>query len=126
MQAQRSQTLVVHSELDPALLAFVKCHITSFVKWDVLRSLSDGVGFWTDPSLLAHELNRPVEKVRDALNELSEEGIVEMSGTRDEPVYRMSDGEPTTVVVNRLMTRATRSQELRRIVVAHILHEAVA
>ena len=126
MQAQRSQTLVVHSELDPALLAFVKCHITSFVKWDVLRSLSDGVGFWTDPSLLAHELNRPVEKVRDALDELSEEGIVEMSGTRDEPVYRMSDGEPTTVVVNRLMTRATRSQELRRIVVAHILHEAVA
>jgi hypothetical protein len=126
VQAQRSQTLVVHSELDPALLAFVKCHITSFVKWDVLRSLSDGVGFWTDPSLLAHELNRPVEKVRDALDELSEEGIVEMSGTRDEPVYRMSDGEPTTVVVNRLMTRATRSQELRRIVVAHILHEAVA
>jgi hypothetical protein len=126
VQAQRSQTLVVHSELDPALLAFVKCHITSFVKWDVLRSLSDGVGFWTDPSLLAHELNRPVEKVRDALDELSQEGIVEMSGTRDEPVYRMSDGEPTTVVVNRLMTRATRSQELRRIVVAHILHEAVA
>ena len=126
MQAQRSQTLVVHSELDPALLAFVKCHITSFVKWDVLRSLSDGVGFWTDPSLLAHELNRPVEKVRDALNELSQEGIVEVSGSRDEPVYRMSDGEPTTVVVNRLMTRATRSQELRRIVVAHILHEAVA
>jgi hypothetical protein len=126
VQAQRSQTLVVHAELDPALLAFVKCHITSFVKWDVLRSLSDGVGFWTDPSLLAHELNRPVEKVRDALNELSQEGIVEMSGTRDEPVYRMSDGEPTTVVVNRLMTRATRSQELRRIVVAHILHGAVA
>ena len=126
MQAQRSQTLVVHSELDPALLAFVKCHITSFVKWDVLRSLSDGVGFWTDPSLLARELNRPVDKVRDALVELSQEGIVEMSGTQDEPVYRMRDGEPTTVVVNRLMTRATRSQELRRIVVNHILQEAVA
>lgn len=126
MQAQRSQTLVVHSELDPALLAFVKCHITSFVKWDVLRSLSDGVGFWTDPSLLARELNRPVEKVRDALDELSREGIVEVSGTQDEPVYRMRDGEPTTVVVNRLMTRATRSQELRRIVVNHILQEAVA
>jgi hypothetical protein len=126
VQAQRSQTLVVHSELDPALLAFVKCHITSFVKWDVLRSLSDGVGFWTDPSLLARELNRPVDKVRDALDELSRESIVEVSGTQDEPVYRMRDGEPTTVVVNRLMTRATRSQELRRIVVAHILHEAVA
>ena len=126
MQAQRSHTLVVHSELDPALLAFVKCHITSFVKWDVLRSLSDSVGFWTDPSLLARELNRPREKVGVALDELSHEGIVEVSGTQDEPVYRLRDGEPTTVVVNRLMTRATRSQELRRIVVAHILQGAVA
>ena len=126
MQAQRSHTLVVHSELDPALLAFVKCHITSFVKWDVLRSLSDGVGFWTEPTLLARELHRPVEKVRDALDELSHEGIVEVSGTQDEPAYRMRDGEPTTIVVNRLMSRATRSQELRRIVVNHILQEAVA
>jgi hypothetical protein len=118
--------LVVHSELDPALLAFVKCHITSFVKWDVLRSLSDGVGFWTDPSTLAHELNRPADKVGDALNELTYEGIVEKSGMQGEPVYRLCDGEPTTIVINRLMARATRSQELRRIVVAHILQGAVA
>jgi len=118
--------LVVHAELDPALLAFVKCHITSFVKWDVLRALSESVGFWTEPSSLARELNRPTDKVGEALDELSHEGLVERSGAQDEPVYRMRDGEPTTVVVTRLMTRATRSQELRRIVVAHILQEAVA
>jgi hypothetical protein len=118
--------LVVHSELDPALLAFVKCHITSFVKWDVLRSLSEHVGFWTEASALAHELNRPIDKVRDALDELGSEDIVEATGTRSERLYRLSEGEPTTVVVCRLMTRATRSQELRRIVVAHILQGAVA
>ncbi|MGE3268279.1 MAG: hypothetical protein AB7P40_05995 [Chloroflexota bacterium] len=118
--------MVVHPDLDPALLAFVKCHITSFVKWEVLRSLSEGVGFWADPSTLAQELHRPVENVREALDELAREELVERHGTLDEPVYRLSEGEPTTVVVTRLMTRATRSQELRRIVVAHILHEAVA
>ena len=126
MQAHRSQTLVVHSELDPALLAFVKCHITSFVKWDILRSLSEHVGFWTDASVLARELNRPIDKVRDALDELGDEDIVEVMGTSSDRVYRLGDGEPTTVVINRLMTRATRSQELRRIVVAHILQGAVA
>ncbi len=126
VQAHRSQTLVVHAELDPALLAFVKCHITSFVKWDVLRSLSDQIGFWTEPTILARELNRPVDKVRAALDELSYEDIVETSGSDSEPVFRLRDGEPTTVVINRLMTRATRSQELRRIVVAHILQGAVA
>src|SRR5919206_2294989 len=77
VQAHRSQTMVVHSELDPALLAFVKCHITSFVKWDVLRSLSEHIGFWLEPSTLARELNRPAEKVRDAMDELTSEGIVE-------------------------------------------------
>jgi hypothetical protein len=118
--------LVVHSELDPALLAFVKCHITSFVKWDVLRSLAEHVGLWNEPSALARELNRPVEKVREALDELSQEDIVESVGTRSERLYRLGEGEPTTVVVSRLMTRATRSQELRRIVVAHILKGAVA
>jgi hypothetical protein len=126
VQAHRSQTLVVHSELDPALLAFVKCHITSFVKWDILRSLSEHVGFWTEASALARELNRPIEKVRDALDELGDEDIVEVTGTPSERLYRLGDGEPTTVVINRLMARATRSQELRRIVVAHILQEAVA
>lgn len=118
--------MVVHSELDPALLAFVKCHITSFVKWDILRSLSEHVGFWTEASALARELNRPIEKVRDALDELGNEDIVEVMGPSSERLYRLGDGEPTTVVISRLMTRATRSQELRRIVVAHILQGAVA
>jgi hypothetical protein len=118
--------LVVHAELDPALLAFVKCHITSFVKWDVLRSLSDHAGFWTEPGALARELNRPVDKVREAMEELGREGIVESTGVGTDRLYRLGEGEPTTVVVNRLMTRATRSQELRRIVVAHILQGAVA
>src|ERR671920_318496 len=68
VQAHRSQTMVVHSELDPALLAFVKCHITSFVKWDILRSLSEHVGFWTEASALAREMNRPIEKVREAFH----------------------------------------------------------
>ena len=27
-------------QLDPALLAFVKCHVTSPVKWEVLRVLA--------------------------------------------------------------------------------------
>jgi len=118
--------MVVHSELDPALLAFVKCHITSFVKWDVLRSLSEHIGFWLEPASLARELNRPADKVRDAMQELVDEDIVETIGAGADRLYRLSEGEPTTVVVSRLMARATRSQELRRIVVAHILQEAVA
>jgi hypothetical protein len=113
-------------ELDPALLAFVKCHITSFVKWDVLRVLVDQVGYWFDPAAVARAINRAPLKVHLALDELAREEIIERAGPSSDPVYRLRDGEPTTVVVTRLVLRATRSQDLRRIVVAHILTSAVA
>ncbi len=114
------------SDFDPALLAFVKCHITSFVKWDVLRALSDRVGFWAELSQLARDTHRPPEKIREALDDLVREGIVEQAGAADGPIYRLVAGEPTTVVVLRLISRATRSQALRQIVVAHIVRAVVA
>ena len=114
------------SDCDPALLAFVKCHITSFTKWDVLRALSDRVGFWAELSQLARDTHRPAGKIREALDELSREGIVEQAGSPQVPMYRLGSDEPTTVVVTRLIARATRSRELRQIVVAHIVRAAVA
>jgi hypothetical protein len=118
--------MVVPAELDPALLAFVKCHITSFVKWDVLRALAEQVDYPIEPATLAREMGKPVAKIEEALAELSYEGIVEAVGTGQAREYRLRSGEPTTVVLNRLIARVTRSQELRRIVVTHILQGAVA
>jgi len=118
--------LAAPAELDPALLAFVKCHITSFVKWDILRALAEQVGFWTEPSVLARHMGKPVSKISEALDELVYEGIVEVSGPPGARLYRLREGEPTTVVLNRLIAKVTRSQELRRIVVTHILQAAVA
>lgn len=126
MQVVRSQPPVVSAELDPALLAFVKCHITSFVKWDVLRALAEQTGTWTDASTLAREMARPAAKIDEALAALSAEGLVDALGPSDARVYQLDENEPTTVVLKRLIARVTRSQELRRIVVAHILQGAVA
>jgi hypothetical protein len=126
VQVVRSQPSVASAELDPALLAFVKCHITSFVKWDVLRALAEQTGSWTDAPSLAHDMARPMAKIDEALAELSAEGLVEVTGPADARAYRLDEHEPTTVVLKRLIARVTRSQELRRIVVAHILQAAVA
>jgi hypothetical protein len=126
VQVVRSQPPIASAELDPALLAFVKCHITSFVKWDVLRALAEQTGSWTDSSALAREMARPAPKIEEALAELSAEGLVNARGPVDARVYQLDEHEPTTVVLKRLIARVTRSQELRRIVVAHILQGAVA
>src|SRR5689334_18669122 len=118
VQVVRSQPSVASAELDPALLAFVKCHITSFVKWDVLRALAEQTGSWTDAPSLARDMARPTAKIDEALAELSIEGLVEVTGPANARAYRLDEHEPTTVVLKRLIARVTRSQELRRIVVA--------
>lgn len=126
MNIESPRVATVSSDVDPALLAFVKCHITSFVKWDVLRALSDRVGLWAELHQLAHDTHRPIEKIEEALEDLTGEGIVERAGDADGPMYRLPVDEPTTVVVSRLIARATHSQSLRQIVVAHIVRAAVA
>lgn len=117
----RNAASMVRDELDPALLALVKCHITSFSKWEVLRALADRVDFWTEPGDLCRQVARPVDKIREAINQLAREGIVEGSQRAGVQKYRLPLSEPTTVVVQRLMGRASKSQDLRLIIVAHIL-----
>ena len=120
----RRRSLPAHPELDPALLAFVKCHVTSFLKWDVLRALSRQAGRWAELTPLAREINQPLDEVRSVMEELGREDILEVTGPPDARRYRLPGGEPTSVVVARLFAHATRSQELRRIIVAHILRTA--
>ncbi len=126
MNIEYPRVATVSSDVDPALLAFVKCHITSFVKWDVLRALSDRVGLWAELDQLAHDTHRPIDTIDEALEHLRREGIVERAGDPEGPMYRLPIDEPTTVVVLRLISRATHSQSLRQIVVAHIVRTAVA
>ena len=112
-------------QLDPALLALVKCHITSVARWDVLRALSERVGSWTDPAQLARELHRSRREVSGVLDDLFREGVIEAVGPLEERSYRLADDEPTSVAVARLFVEATRSPELRGIIVAHLLRAAV-
>ena len=125
MSSHETAVLVAPPELDPALIALVKCHITTFMKWDALRAMSEQVGYWVEPTQLAREIRRPVEPIAEALDALAREKIVEVAARFGEPIYRLSEGQPTTVVVTRLMEKSTRSQELRQIIVAHILRAAV-
>jgi DNA-binding IclR family transcriptional regulator len=110
-------------QFDPALLAFVKCHITSPVKWDVLRVLASQEGAWVGAEQLARTVHRPASELAPALSDLSTDGVVEMLATGAESVsYRLPADEPTSVVLHRLIDAATHSLELRAIIAAHLQH----
>jgi hypothetical protein len=122
------EALMFHSpgldQLDPAMLAFVKCHVTSAVKWEVLRILASQDGAWVRPDLLAKSSHRQPPALAQALADLATDGVVEIlpSATPTEVSYRLPVDEPTSVVLHRVIEAATHSQELRAIIAAHLQH----
>jgi hypothetical protein len=72
-------------ERDPALLAFVKCHVTSIAHWNVLRLLAEAPdGPWTDRSV-ARAARVSCSAARLALAELAAEGVIQCSDGVDGP-----------------------------------------
>jgi hypothetical protein len=111
------------ADLDPALLAFVKCHVTSPSKWGALRWLAEHPGAWVRIADLAQAIHKPRSDVERAMSALTLEGVVEeqRNGHRDDTSYRLPELEPTTVVLRRLIQTSMRSQELRSVIAAHLL-----
>lgn len=118
-------TRVASPGSDPALLAFVKCHVTSFLRWDLIRLLTAFGDRWTDPEEVAQTLRKPRELVATTLHGMQSEGLLEVrwspSGASS---YRMPPQEPSTRVAERLVSATTRSWDLRQIIVAHIVGQA--
>lgn len=113
-------------EHDPAILAFLKCHVTSFLRWDLLRLLVDFGERWTDPDEAARDLHKPRPAVEAALQELADEGLVEVRPSPLTAAYRMSPLEPSTRVAERLVLAAQRNQELRQLIVARVVGAKLA
>jgi predicted transcriptional regulator len=108
-------------QLDPALLAFVKCHVTSPPKWEALRALASHTDVWLTAQELAHATHREPSAVGRALRDLAAEGVVEEQLSEAGcPRYRLPDSEPTTVVLHRLIEAATHSQEFRMIIATYL------
>jgi len=113
-------------QLDPAMLAFVKCHVTSAVKWEVLRIIAGQDGAWVAADQLARSSHRQPPALTQALADLAADGVIEAStttaATPAEARYRLPADEPTSVVLHRLIQAATHSLEVRAIIAAHLQH----
>ncbi len=110
-------------DLDPALLAFVKCHVTSPAKWAVLRLLAERDGQWLSVDDVVGAVHRSRQEVGTALDELAREEVAQREDGRAAapPRYRVSRDEPSGLVLHRLMEATMSSQEMRGIIAAHLL-----
>ena len=115
-------------QLDPALLAFVKCHVTSALKWEALRVLASQGGAWVSTPELARVTHREAPELSGAMIELASEGVIEVarSGEPEVVSYRLPPQEPTSVVARRLIESATHSLELRAVIAAYLARSKAA
>ncbi len=111
------------TDIDPAVLAFVKCHVTSPLKWETLRVVATRVGEWLTDDEVGGALKRPGSEVFPALAELAIEGVLEEreTGIGTHVQFRLPVLEPTTVVLERVLSLSVRSRELRSIIAAHVM-----
>jgi hypothetical protein len=109
---------------DPALLAFVKCHITSPARWEVLRILASNNGAWLNGEELARATHRQLRDLTRELDQLVADDVVQLlpGGTPEQVSYRLPADEPTSIVLHRLIESATHSREMRAIIAAHLQH----
>lgn len=105
------------ADLDPALLAFVKCHISSPLKWDVMRYLTEYEGEWLSAEQVVAAVHRAPAAVGAVLAELVAEGVAE----EGEGAYRLPRHDPTTILLRRLLDACMRSRELRGVIAAQLL-----
>lgn len=106
---------------DPALLAFIKCHLTSFTRWNTLCVLAQAPGHWRDANVVARAIRTPTDAVRADLEALARECLVECQHGPEGPTYRLNPEDPSGRVVERLVDAARRNQRVRQIVVARVV-----
>src|SRR5437773_8927884 len=104
-------------QIDAALLAFVKCHVTSPLKWEALRVLAAQTGEWLRIEQLAQATHKPAVELTPTLAELVSEGVLEVDPANEQN-YRLPPSEPTSIVLHRLIEVTRHSQELRGIIAA--------
>lgn len=101
---------------DQALMALMKCHLISFIRWEVFCALVNEE--WMNVFAIAERRHKPLQDVEDALNELETEGVVER---RPDGYFRLIPDEPTTRAIQRLVEAARRDHSLRQMIVNRIV-----
>src|SRR5688572_33499249 len=97
-----------HPEFDPALLAFIKCHLTSMTRWNILRVLSQDPGYHWSVDEVTRQAHGSGDGTRRSLEELATEGLVERYDGPAGLSYTLDGAEPTARVLARLQIEAAR------------------
>jgi hypothetical protein len=110
----------IMEEMDPGVLAFIKEHISSFTRWDVIRFLHENPNTEDTAENLARFVGRAPHVIVGEAREMAEEGILQAETTSGQTIYRLTtDAQLCQLIAN--LVEAAHDRTFRMKLVYHIL-----
>jgi hypothetical protein len=110
----------IMEEMDPDVLVFIKEHISSFTRWDVIRFLHENPNTEDTAENLARFVGRAPHVIAGETREMAEEGILQAETTSGHTIYRLTtDAQIRQLIAD--LVEAARDRTFRMKLVYHIL-----
>ena len=110
----------IMEEMDPDVLTFIREHISSFTRWDVIRFLHENPNTEDSAENLARFVGRAPPVIVDETREMAEEGILEADAATGQTIYRLTSDVRLRERIADLV-EAARDRTFRMKLVYHIL-----
>jgi hypothetical protein len=108
------------SDLEPALLDFIKTHLNSFIKWDLLRLFNKNRDIVDTAENIAKYTGRTVAVTEQELEDLVESGLIVKRGLDGVSIYSLGSDETTWASIRNFVS-ACEDRDIRIKVVYHIV-----
>lgn len=118
----KHNTLVsdIMDEMDPRVLEFIKKHVTTFTRWDMIKFFHENPNTRDTTDNLARYVGRAVELVKREADELVQENVLQSYLQGEHTVYTITQDEDTRRIIGNLVETA-RERTFRMKLVYHIL-----
>jgi hypothetical protein len=120
MKASAETLPDIMADMEPDLLTFIRDHIRSFSRWDLLKFLQQNPGTWDTATNLANYVGRSAEQIESEAVQMAREGLLRQDGGPPESIYGLTEDAETRALLDQLVS-AARDRTFRMKLVYHIL-----
>lgn len=110
----------IMEDMEPGVLSFIRKHVRSFSRWDLLRFLYHNQGTWDTAENLARYIGRQLERVEAEVILMTEEELLRRDERGSDLVYSLTQDPEARTLIGQLVS-ASRDRTFRMKLVYHIL-----
>jgi len=120
MKNQGTLPFDIMEDIEPGVFSFIKKHVRSFTRWDLLKFLYHNPNTRDTATNLARYIGRQVERVEAEVVHMTQEGLLCRDEQALETVYTLT-ADPEILALLEQLVSASQDRTFRMKLVYHIL-----